>query len=108
MKRLILIFAAATLCLGTPAFAKKKGKKDADSGTNNSATIIKQFDKNGNGQIEGDEVAALKAAFTAAAPGTVLKKLDRNTNGVLDDDEVTALNARDAAAEPKKKKKKKK
>ena len=108
MKRLILIFAATSLCLCTPAFAKKKGKKDGDSGANNSATIIQQFDKNGNGLIEGDEVIALKAAFAAAAPGTVLKTLDRNANGILDEDEITALNARSAAGtEPKKKKKKK-
>ena len=93
-KRFTPIFAAAMLCLAVPAFAKKKGKKKGDGEANNSATIIRQFDTNGNQQLEGDEVVALKAAFAAAAPGTTLKNLDRNTNGVLDDDEVTALNAK--------------
>ena len=96
------------LCLAAPAFARKKGRKKGEHGANNSATIIQQFDKNGNQQLEGDEVVALRAAFVAAAPGTTLKNLDRNTNGVLDEDEVTALNAKSVsdASKPKRKKKK--
>ena len=108
-KRLTLIFATAMLCLAAPAFAKKKGKKKGGGDrANNSATIIQQFDKNGNQQIEGDEVAALKAAFAAAAQGTTLKNLDRNTNGILDEDEVTALNAKSVSEGSKPKRKKKK
>jgi hypothetical protein len=111
MKHLTAILLVAMLALGTPAFAGKKGKKKGkDGGGNFSAAIVKQFDKNGNHQIDADEVAALKSAFAAAPPGAGPKKLDRNSNGVLDDDEITAVNARAqgaAGAGGKKKKKNK-
>ena len=71
------------------------------------AAIMKQFDKNGNHQIDGPEIADLKTAFAASAPGTALKKLDRNGNGVLDEDEITALNARAGSGDGAKAKKKK-
>lgn len=110
MKNPAAILLVAILALSAPAFAGKKGKKKGkEGGGNSSAAMVKQFDKNGNHQIDGAEVAALKSAFATAAPGTGPKKLDRNGNGVLDEDEITAVNARaqgNAGAAGKKKKKK--
>lgn len=110
MKRAALvIFTAVIFILAPSAFAKKKGKKDGDGKGKGDAAILKQFDRSGNRMIDGDEVATLKAAFAAAAPGSPLKTLDRNVNGVIEDDEITGLNARAAigAAGAGKKKKKK-
>jgi hypothetical protein len=104
MQRATFIILAAITCMAAPALAKKKAKKEGKS----DAGIVQQFDTNGNRQIEGDEIAALKAAFAAAAPGSALKTLDRNSNGVLDDDEITALNARAGSGAGGAKKKKKK
>jgi hypothetical protein len=109
MKRATFIFLAAITCMAAPAFAKKKGKKNSDGKGKGDAAIVQQFDRNGNRQIDGEEVAALKSAFAAAAPGSALKTLDRNSNGVLEDDEITGLNARaTGGADGAKKKKKKK
>ena len=105
MQRATFILLAAITCMAAPAFAAKKAKKDAEG--RGDAGIVQQFDTNGNRQIEGDEIAALKAAFAAAAPGSTLKTLDRNSNGVLEEDEITALNARAGSGAGGAKKKKK-
>jgi hypothetical protein len=68
-----------------------------------SAAQIRQFDKNGNHLIEGDEVKALRTEF-AKAPSGPLGALDRNHNLQLDDDELAKLNqrlARQAAQQQK-------
>ena len=106
MKRFTSILLVAILALGAPAFARKKGRKGRGDEKHSLAAIVKQFDKNANHQIDGAEIADLKAAFASAAPGDPLKKLDRNGNGMLDEDEITALNARAGSRDARSKKKK--
>jgi hypothetical protein len=93
MKKLTLLLTLI-LAVSTPAFAGKgKAGKGAAKGEH-PGKVLRELDKNGNHQIDGDEVAALKVEFGKAATDSMLKKLDKNSNGVLDDNEITALNAR--------------
>jgi Ca2+-binding EF-hand superfamily protein len=61
---------------------KKQAVKDA----------LAKYDKNDNGIIDGDEVAAIRKDF-AAAPDGELKAFDKNHDGKLDDDEIAAIKA---------------
>ncbi|MEI6537498.1 MAG: EF-hand domain-containing protein, partial [Verrucomicrobiaceae bacterium] len=92
MKKTWIITALLTLVIGAPcAFAKKpKGEKTADA--------FSRYDKNGNGSIDGDEIAAVKAALATDAD---LKKFDTDSDGKLSDNEIAAMKP----AEKKKKKK---
>jgi len=97
-----MIITAVALCFGTPAFAGK-GKA-----AGKQRVALRQIDKDGNHRIEGDEIAALKEAFTKApADSRLRKRLDSNANGQLDENEVAALNARLAKHGEKKPGKKK-
>ena len=68
-----------------------------------SASQIRQFDKDRNQVIEGDEVTALRAEFAKATSGP-LSALDRNHDLQLDDDELARLNQRLAQQSAQKKK----
>ena len=81
---------AAILAFAAPAFAGKKKKNNADGMT--AAQVLEKFDTNHNGKIDGDEVAALRAAF-AGADADKLKHFDTNGDGKLDDSEIAAIKA---------------
>src|SRR2546430_120266 len=75
MKTTHVLIAALAIALpvtvlhaGDPA--KKEAKKEAQG-------LMAQYDKNGNGVIDGDEIDALKKAFEADKTGP-LKKFDTN------------------------------
>lgn len=65
--------------------AKKAAKKAAKA-------AITQYDKNSNGSIDGDEVAAIQSAYKADLTGP-LKAFDLNDDKELDSKEVAAIHA---------------
>lgn len=91
MKRIlsILTIAALSLAITAPAQAGKGGKK---GGKKAMAALLATYDKDGNGKIEGDEVTALKADFTAGKPE--VKALDTNADGTLSDEEIAAVSGK--------------
>jgi len=50
-----------------------------------SARLLKRYDRNGNGSIDGEEIVALRKTFN------LFKGLDKDSNGTLDDSEVAAI-----------------
>jgi Ca2+-binding EF-hand superfamily protein len=88
LKLRILPLLAAALCLALPGVAHA-GKNKGNKG-NKPNKIIKQYDTNGNGIIDGDEVEAVRKAFTADPTGP-LKQFDTNNDGKLDDTEIGAM-----------------
>ena len=75
MKKLTLLLTLL-LAVSTPAFAGKgKAGKGAAKGAH-PGKVLRELDKNGNHQIDGDEVPALKLEFGKAAADSLLKKLD--------------------------------
>jgi hypothetical protein len=89
---LILALAAAFALPATSFAAKGKGKK-GEAANRRSIHAVQSYDTNKNGQIDGDEVEALKKAFTADPKGA-LAFVDKNSSGTLEEDEISALNAR--------------
>ena len=90
----ILVLAASLLALTVPATqaADKAARAEKKAQKNAFAT----YDKNSNGTLDADEVAAVKKAFDT---DPALKQYDTNNDGKLDDSEVEAIKA------PKQKKK---
>ncbi len=85
MKKFLLpLGTVAILGLLAPAVAhgaKADGKK---------ARFLAKYDANGNGELEADEKAAVRADYKAAPDGE-LKGFDRNNDGELDDAELAAI-----------------
>jgi hypothetical protein len=76
----------------------KNGNKQIDSdelaAMQKTFTELRQLDKNGNGEIEQSEVAHPKAASSTDRKDRAmagLKKVDKNANGKIDADEVEGL-----------------
>ncbi len=90
---LTLVLCALGLALPTSALAakgaKKAGKGDKTE-RREKAKIIREYDKNSDGKIDGDEKDALRKAFETDKSAT-MKSLDSNSNGKLDDSEIDAL-----------------
>lgn len=85
----LIAFAAPT-----PLHAGKGGKKvDAVEKAARPGMLLKKYDADKNGTIEGTEAEALRKAFDADKTGP-LKKLDTNNDGTLDDSEIAAIKAR--------------
>ncbi len=81
--RIFIILAALLPVLASAAQADKTQKKRPGAApSGDMAEALKPFDKNGNQQIDGDELAALQKTFG------VLRKLDKNTNGEIEQSEV--------------------
>jgi len=102
----ILSLATALLVLASPAAfaAKPKGEVDpARKAARAAARDAKQFDKNEDSSISGEESAALRKAFDADKTGP-LKALDLNTDGTLDDNEIAAVKIGKGGKGAKKKK----
>jgi hypothetical protein len=101
MKRIlsILTIVALSIAITAPAQAAKPGKKGKKGG----ADLLATYDKDGNGKIDGDEVTALKADFTAGKPE--VKALDTNNDGTLSDEEIAAAGGKKNKKGKKKKNK---
>lgn len=96
MKRILILSLTlgAALALPLTTFAAKGNKPAKGEGkAARPGKVLRELDKNGNHQIDGDEADALKKRFESEPKGA-LARLDKNTDGKLDDDEVKALNAR--------------
>lgn len=91
MKRIltILIVAALSLTLTSPASAGKGGKK---GGRKAMAELLATYDKDANGKIDGAEVDELKKDFAAGKASA--KALDTNADGSLSEDEIAAAGAK--------------
>ena len=96
-----LTAAALFLALLAPAYAAKADRKKPAADNAANAAILKKFDTNANGKIDGDEAAALRKAFADGKDQT-LKALDKDGDAKLSDEEIAAV-----AAAPVKVKKKK-
>ena len=95
MKRILTILTIAALGVAFTAPAQAgKGKKKGGS------EALTKYDTDANGKIDGKEVDAVRAAFTAKEAAAVA--LDTNSDGVLSDEEIAA-----AGGKQKKKKKNK-
>lgn len=101
MKTRLLTAATCLLVLSAPAplFAAKgvrKGSKgkavDPAERAARPGMLLKTYDTDKNGAIDGTEIEALKIAFDADKTGP-LQKLDTNTNDTLDDSEIAAIKA---------------
>ncbi|MDB6005485.1 MAG: hypothetical protein JWR15_2472 [Prosthecobacter sp.] len=80
-------WAIAAVLLPAVAWAAKDGKRPPNSNSaapHGGATgeVLKSFDKNGNHQIDADELPAVQQAYIT------LKNLDKNTNGEIELAEV--------------------
>lgn len=109
IKTRILTLAACTLALAIPPplFAAKGARKgnrpnqaDKADRAARPGVLLKKYDTDKNGAIDGTEVEALRKAFDADQTGP-LKKLDANNDGTLDDKEITAIKARHGKGEGK-------
>ena len=101
IKTRILIVTACLLTLAapTPLFAAKGARKGNKPNQTDKAgrpgMVLKKYDADKNGKIDGTEIEALRKAFDADKTGP-LKRLDANNDGTLDDTEVAAIKARHA------------
>jgi hypothetical protein len=83
-KTLLAFTSAAALCCA-PLIAHAAG-----AGSGPKAQIFAKFDTNKNSVIDGDEVAAVRAAF-AAEPKGQFARYDANHDGKLDDAEIAEI-----------------
>lgn len=96
MKNILLTTFAAgllSLALVVPASAAKAAKGDKaakKAAREEKQKVLSTYDKNSNGEIDGDEKEALRKAFET---DTTLKSLDKNSDGKLDDEEIGAVKA---------------
>ncbi|MEA3212810.1 MAG: hypothetical protein QOE70_5867 [Chthoniobacter sp.] len=93
MKKLHLLSLGAcflALLVPTTSFAGKKGDKSENKEAR-PRQLLKQYDTDSNGEIDGKERDALRTAFGSNA---ALKKLDTNGDGKLDDTEIASIKAK--------------
>jgi Ca2+-binding EF-hand superfamily protein len=76
------------LCIGALAPATSLAAKEKKA--NKPGKIVRQYDTNGNGTIDGDEVGAVRKAFEADKTGP-LKQFDTDSDGTLSDSEIAAM-----------------
>jgi hypothetical protein len=88
---LLIALLAGVLALPTASFAAK-GEKKGKKGNRAALMAAKGYDANGNGMIDGDEVAAIQKAYEADKNGA-LKAFDTNADSKLDATEVGAIKA---------------
>jgi Ca2+-binding EF-hand superfamily protein len=91
MKSSTLLLCAAA-CLALVPVSLHAGDPDKKAAKKAMKAILSEYDKNGNGVIDGDEVDAVKKAY-AADPNGELKRFDTNADGKLDDTEIAAIHA---------------
>lgn len=92
MKRILSILTVLALGAAFTAPAQA-GKGKAGKGDKKAiAAILAEYDKDGNGKIDGDEVTALRKDFADGKAS--LKILDKNNDGTLSDEEIAAVVAK--------------
>ena len=77
MKRLLLVLAASSLFLAPAAYAAKGDRKKGNTAT---TELLKKYDTNANGKIDGTELEAVRKDF-AGSPDLNLKALDKDNDG---------------------------
>jgi Ca2+-binding EF-hand superfamily protein len=80
----LAVIIVVTLPAWAIAAKDGKGRPGHPQPASELSEVLKPFDKNGNRQIDGDELAAVQKAFSA------LGKLDKNANGEIEQAEVAA------------------
>ncbi len=78
---LAMACVSAAMLFSATAFAQSPGPK---------ARLFAKYDTNKNGVIDGDEVAAVRAAY-AADPKGEFAVYDTNHDGKLSDEEIAAI-----------------
>lgn len=91
------MLAAAAL---TTAVAKETSKPGQRSPHQGPLKVLRGFDTNKNGRIDGPEIEKLREAF-AGAMNQDLARYDLNGNGKLDDREVAAIRLATASSAPR-------
>ena len=87
----LLLCTAGLLALALPSSVLAGG--GTDKGAKKAMKdLMAQYDKDGTGSIDGEEVEAIKKAY-AADPNGALKQFDTNADGKLDDTEIAAIHA---------------
>ncbi len=94
---------ATAFTIAAPARAADEPKKPGLGQGQGREQMIKRFDKNGNGQLDPDEMQAAREAMQKLGGGQggkpgqgmpnreeMIKKFDKNGNGQLDPDEMQA------------------
>lgn len=99
MKRLLLALAVTSLLLAPASYAAKGDRKKGNTAT---TELLKKYDTNANGKIDGAELEAVRKDF-AGSPDLNLKALDKDNDGKLSDTEIEALKG-DAPKKVRKKK----
>ena len=99
MKRLLLALAVTSLLLAPASYAAKGDRKKGNPAT---TELLKKYDTNANGKIDGAELEAVRKDF-AGSPDLNLKALDKDNDGKLSDTEIEALKG-DAPKKVRKKK----
>jgi hypothetical protein len=79
-----LTLCAAVIAIPTLSFAAKPGKG------NKPGKIVRQYDANADGSIDGSEIEAFRKAFETDKTGP-LKQFDTDSNGTLSDTEISAI-----------------
>lgn len=86
--RLFVVAALLPAVVFAAKDAKRPGKKSAAAAqAGPAAETMKAFDKNGNHQIDADELPAVQQAYA------LLKRLDKNNNGEIESSEAQEANA---------------
>lgn len=93
----LAVTTAALFALGAIAADAKDKAAKAPKLNKQRQHVIATYDRNNNGAIDANEVAAIQKAL---ATDPALKPFDKNNDGTLDEIEVSSINP-----EPKKKKK---
>ncbi len=99
MNRSLLLLTAATLSLAIPAMAQAAKDPDKKAAKKAIKAVLKQYDTNGNGVIDGDEKEAVQKAYEADKDGP-LKRFDVNSDGKLDDTELAAIHKKQKKNKP--------
>ena len=89
-KPILLLLTAAILTLASPTIAQAAKDPDKKAAKQAIKAVLKQYDTNGNGVIDGDEKDAVRKAYEADKDGP-LKRFDVNNDGKLDDSELAAI-----------------
>jgi len=88
----LLLCTVGLLALALPASVHAAKNPEKKAAKKDTKAVLAQYDKNGNGVIDGDEVDAVKKAYEADKTGP-LKRFDTNNDGKLDDTEISAIKA---------------
>ena len=90
MNKTLITLAAGIALLATPAAVHAAKDPDKKAAKQAIKAVLADYDKNGNGIIDGDEKDAIKKAYEADTKGP-LKRFDLNNDGKLDDTEIAAI-----------------